>query len=271
MGDFLRLMACVSRVQHDCLQTHPPVPEPTAEQCQQSRTFAMPILSAVSWPRDPVWRTHLRRISEAVIPQANAVLQTHLKQMEKKPLAELERWADLILAANYTQAGEALVFLPFVAAALQVLWTHMALAPHLQPLPRQENPSLCPCCGSLPVAGLIRAGESGGGLRYLHCSLCNTAWNRVRIHCLSCGSNEHLTYQAMAQENGEGVFDWVKAECCPQCHGYTKLIYQEQAPQADPVADDVATLLLDMLVSDSGWSRLGLNPLYIPDLASANA
>ena len=35
--------------------------------------------------------------------------------------------------------------------------------------------------------------------------------------------------------------------------------YAPSGPLADPVADDVATLGLDLLLRDEGWRRLGVN------------
>ena len=44
---------------------------------------------------------------------------------------------------------------------------------------------------------------------------------------------------------------------------YLKILYQEKAPESDPVADDLATLALDMLVDEAGYSRAGPNLLFV--------
>ena len=44
----------------------------------------------------------------------------------------------------------------------------------------------------------------------------------------------------------------------------TKALYLEEAPQAEPVADDLATLSLDILVGDAGWQRARLNWYLMP-------
>jgi len=55
----------------------------------------------------------------------------------------------------------------------------------------------------------------------------------------------------------------VKAEVCEGCNGYLKLFYLEWRPGAEPAADDLATLPLDVLVSDQGYVRNGMN-LFLP-------
>ena len=45
---------------------------------------------------------------------------------------------------------------------------------------------------------------------------------------------------------------------------YLKILYQEKAPEGDPVADDLATLALDMLVDAAGYTRAGPNLLFVP-------
>jgi FdhE protein len=41
------------------------------------------------------------------------------------------------------------------------------------------------------------------------------------------------------------------------------MVYQKQDAQADPYADDLATLGLDLLVAEAGWSRHAPNPLVL--------
>ena len=55
----------------------------------------------------------------------------------------------------------------------------------------------------------------------------------------------------------------VKAETCDACHGYAKMLYQASDMQVDPMADDLASLGLDIKVSEAGWSRHAPNPLVL--------
>jgi FdhE protein len=60
-------------------------------------------------------------------------------------------------------------------------------------------------------------------------------------------------------EGGDGV---VQAETCDDCHSYAKMLNQAKDMAVEPMADDLASLGLDMLVSESGYQRAA-NPLVI--------
>jgi FdhE protein len=117
---------------------------------------------------------------------------------------------------------------------------------------------LCPCCGSSPVAGLITASGSSPGARYLYCSLCSTAWNHVRAVCITCEDTRDISLQSI-----EGASGAVVAETCGTCGTYAKMLYQAKDSQADPYADDLATLGLDLLLAEAGWLRHAPNPLLL--------
>jgi len=55
----------------------------------------------------------------------------------------------------------------------------------------------------------------------------------------------------------------VKAETCKSCHGYLKILQQHKDPAVDIIADDVATLGLDLLVRETGFKRGGANPFLV--------
>jgi FdhE protein len=42
-----------------------------------------------------------------------------------------------------------------------------------------------------------------------------------------------------------------------------KILYQVKDPTLEPLADDVATLGLDMLLVEEGWKRGGQNPFLL--------
>jgi FdhE protein len=95
-------------------------------------------------------------------------------------------------------------------------------------------------------------------VRYLYCSLCSTAWNHVRAVCITCGGARALTLEGIEGDNGA-----VKAETCGDCRTYAKMLYQTKDTNVDPFADDLATLALDVLVAEAGWSRHAPNPLLL--------
>jgi len=47
----------------------------------------------------------------------------------------------------------------------------------------------------------------------------------------------------------------VKAEACAACRTYVKVFYEEARPDADPLADDAATIALDVMLADHGCAR----------------
>jgi FdhE protein len=106
-----------------------------------------------------------------------------------------------------------------------------------------------------------RRGEVGN-LRYLHCALCNTEWNLVRVKCAACDATEGVSYRHLETEAGQGA-GAVRAETCEACKSYLKIVYQEKGA-VDPVADDLATLALDILVDEAGYARSGPNLLLVP-------
>jgi FdhE protein len=78
----------------------------------------------------------------------------------------------------------------------------------------------------------------------------------VRITCSQCQANEGIAYHSI--EGGPAA---VRAESCGQCHTYRKILYQEQDPEVEPVADDLASLALDLLMTEAGFHRGSGNPL----------
>jgi FdhE protein len=116
----------------------------------------------------------------------------------------------------------------------------------------------CPVCGFAPVAGVVTAAGRAPGVRYLHCGLCATAWNHVRAVCVTCGGSRGLALHSI--EGSDGV---VQAETCDECHSYAKMLYQAKDMAVEPMADDLASLGLDMLVGEAGYRRHAANPLVL--------
>ena len=83
-------------------------------------------------------------------------------------------------------------------------------------------------------------------------------WNYVRIKCVLCGSTEGVAYKEV-----EGGSEAVKAETCEKCRGYVKILHQQKEPDVDPIADDVATLALDLLRARGRIQRGAINPFLI--------
>ena len=149
--------------------------------------------------------------------------------------------------------------LPFVAAALQVYWVHMASALGEDAFARLEPAGVCPVCGSYPSTGIVRADGTEQGLRYLSCSLCASQWHMVRVKCSNCETTEGISYYSLEGSNGA-----VKAESCADCNSYLKLLYLGKDSGMEAMADDLATLSLDMLMDEAGKARSGPNLFFHP-------
>jgi FdhE protein len=257
MQDWLRLMARLARAQHAAATTLDDVAPALAVDVEQAVQGDMPPLAADGHRRQPAWRAGLALLldhagAEELPAQARAV-QLSLRERDA---ASVEALADGFLRGGVDQAdaGAAL----YVAAALQVYFTRLAATLPVASLRLLPQRGLCPCCGSTPVAGVVTASGQTPGARYLHCSLCSTAWNHVRAACTGCGETKTVAMREV--EGGTGA---VKAETCDACHGYAKMFYQAKDTAVEPFADDLASLGLDLMVSEAGWSRLAPNPFVL--------
>jgi FdhE protein len=256
MGDWLGFMAHLARAQH-AAATGLPFPEPVVAAVEQAVAAGLPPLAADGHRRNPVWRGSLAvfrdHLEAADVP---AQARDAIVRLTAADAAAVERLADAFLHGQIEAPDTASAL--YIAAALQVYFTGMAAALPLSSLQLLEQRRLCPSCGSTPSAGMVTASGSTPGTRYLYCSLCATAWNHVRAICITCGDSRSITLEGIEGDGG-----LVKAETCGACRTYAKMIYQKQDMKADPFADDLASLGLDVLVGEAGWSRHAPNPFLL--------
>lgn len=291
MSDFLGFMAELARVQQNALCAlqgeDADAARPDASALVDARRLGLPPLPAADGPRDSAWRGTLRAMLQGL--RANAQgdgVQRALDAAQALNDDALERQADGLL--HGVMHGLNLATAPLVAAALQVHWTHRALglraqgwtpggpsAPDdadraAQTLPAPADAACCPCCGSRPVASLTQARGDASGQRYLQCSLCSLQWLLPRVQCARCMATERIFYhsleraQASADETAAHAAQAVvQAECCSDCGHYLKIVHRDRDAFADAVADDLATLTLDLLVSEAGLQRHGVNLMLL--------
>ncbi|MCG2577407.1 formate dehydrogenase accessory protein FdhE [Dechloromonas sp. XY25] len=256
LGEWLSFLGRISRAQHEIIKALPALPLPEAAALEQARIHGMPPLNAASLRRPAAWRFALQQLAQRLQNDAPDAAQAVLKTLLSASDEELDRLADMLLKGEPDMASAAQ--LPFVAAALQVVFTRLAGQLDARPLQKLDSHGVCPCCGSLPVSSVVRLGAAINNLRYLHCSLCNTEWNVSRATCTTCDTDKEVALHEI-----EGSKGAVRAETCDACKSYLKIVYQEKDPKVDPVADDLATLPLDMLVDEAGYERSGPNLLLI--------
>ena len=277
VGDYLRLMAALADAQQDALNSRvikgdassTPVAADEQARLRLAREHGMPPLQASAWSRDERWRTVLHELCDAiaVVPGYPQGVAKVCRDLQALPAARLEAQADLLLgvAAAHGESTDAPAAIdasmaPFIMAALQVHWAHLlACLSHDQV---SENiggvdvPGVCPICGTLPVASIVRSDKAYQGYRYLHCALCATEWHLVRIKCSHCESTEGIHYHSI-----EGGSSAIRAEACDRCQTYRKICYQEYDMGVEPLADDLASLAIDLLMSEAGFERASGHPL----------
>jgi len=256
LGNFFDFIAGLVQAQQDELYRHPDMPMPDDVLLSSCREFEMPPLSPAGWPRHPHWQEIARRLADTLHDAAPPNGRKSLFHLLGERKEWLETQAGTLMAGKLE--GLDLAVAPIIGAALQVQWTHLArrLEPHQ--VARPEHPNLCPVCGSHPVASVVRIGGAENGLRYLHCALCGSEWHMVRSKCSNCDNTKGITYFSV-----EGGKDIVRAEACPECLTYLKIIHQDKDPLVEPAADDLASLALDLLMSEEGYARSGINYLMI--------
>jgi FdhE protein len=258
LGDYLAFLALLADAQHDALKQFPTLSLPDTKEQALCRERGTPLLAARSWARNQAWRAGLKMILQqmrgAALPSAARETVAGLMQAGD---ALLEETADRILAGDLADISPQ--ELPFVAAALQVYWVHMTSSLGEAAFGRPEQGGSCPACGSYPSVGIVRSNGAEQGLRYLSCSLCASQWHMVRLKCSTCESTHGIDYHILEGSNGA-----VKAESCGDCDFYLKLLYLGKDAQMEAMADDLATLALDMLMDKEGKKREGPNLFFHP-------
>jgi FdhE protein len=257
MEGWLDFMAKLARGQHRAASRLAPLSAPDEATVGQAVAARLPPISADGHRRDPTWRDGLALLLDTAIdeglPSPRAAVAAELRSCSA---GSTETLADAFLRGvlDEKDAGSSL----WIAAALQVYFTCLAGRLPTRSLRLLEQRSLCPCCGSTSSASMITVSGENPGARYLYCSLCSTAWNYSRAVCVACGGSRTLALRGIEGDSG-----LVKAETCDECGTYSKMAYEAKDMQADPYADDLATLGLDVMIGDAGWARHAPNPLLL--------
>jgi FdhE protein len=256
LRSYLIFLADLSEAQHR-IQDGLPNPEGVdANAAVRARQFGMPPLDRPRFTRDAVfdaaWERFVAFADGIAMPERARLALLRVKAGDRAAEAAMIG----AVLANAIPV-EALAEHVFVAAVLQVHFARLAAQLDVEALvPVGEG--VCPACGAPPVASIVVGWSGAFGTRFCACSLCGTLWNRPRVRCTLCGATQGIAYQEIAGGPAN-----VKAETCESCRGYVKILHQQNEPSLDPVADDVATLALDLLLRDSGYRRGAVNPFLL--------
>jgi FdhE protein len=256
LAPYLRLLASLSEVQHR-LQDGLAAPDmPAADARERAREFGMPPLDRGRFTADAAFDLTLDRLlaltRDIDMPEPAYAALTRTNGADPMVRDAMVR---AVLADSIPV--EALADHLFIAAALQVHFARQAARLEAERLVAVGD-GVCPACGAPPVASLVVGWPGAENSRFCACSLCSTLWNYVRVKCTLCGSTKGITYRQVEGSDGQ-----VRAETCDACRGYVKILQQHQHPALDPVADDVASLALDLLVRELGYRRGAVNPFLL--------
>ncbi|NHW99400.1 formate dehydrogenase accessory protein FdhE [Pseudomonas koreensis] len=262
LADYLRLIAGLCRAQQQVFDDPPltaPFDQQRIEACQQ---HGLPPFAADTLVREEGWQAYLGALLQRyVAPDQPAVVEA-LATLRGASAGQLRAWAVALVSGQYSMVPAALV--PFLGAGLQAAWSHWLLsAPNLQLKPG-DSLSQCPSCGSPAMAGVIRHRGKHNGLRYLVCSLCACEWHVVRVKCVYCESSKGLDYLSLEDDRHAANQAPIRAEVCPSCNSYLKLVYLENDAEGEALSADLSSLLLDMRLAQDGFQRRAPNLLLAP-------
>ncbi|BBH48313.1 formate dehydrogenase accessory protein FdhE [Pseudomonas sp. KU43P] len=262
LGQYLKLVARLCRIQQ-LLVDNPPNGLPVAEERQRlCISHGLPPLAADSLVREGAWQVWLQALLAHFDEASSGPMGEALDVLRGSDDSQRKGWGIALLAGQYDAVPAALV--PFIGAALQAAWSSWLLAlpaPELKPAGSQAQ---CPACGSPAMAGVVRNRGRHNGLRYLACSLCACEWHVVRVKCVYCESSKDLRYSSLEDDRHAPGKAPLRAECCPACNSYLKQNYLENDAAAEPLADDLASLALDIRLDEEGFHRLAPNLMLAP-------
>lgn len=262
LGDYLRLIARLCRIQQQ-LVDNPPGGMPVAEARQRlCMDHGLPPLAADSMVREGPWLGWLQALLEHLSGETRGPMGEALQVLRGSDDNQRKGWGIALLAGQYDGVPAALV--PFLGAALQAAWSSWLLALPAHQLKPAGSLAQCPACGSPAMAGVVRNRGKHNGLRYLACSLCACEWHVVRVKCVYCESSKDLRYTSLEDDRHAPGKAPLRAECCPGCASYLKQNYLENDAAAEPLADDLASLALDIRLDGEGFHRLAPNLMLAP-------
>jgi len=262
LGDYLRFIAQLCRIQQQ-LVDNPPGGLPVAEERQRlCISHGLPPLAADSLVREGQWLNWLQALLMHFDSEASGALSEALQALRDSDDRQRKGWGIALLGGQYDALPAALV--PFIGAALQAAWSSWLLALPTAELKPAGSLAQCPACGSPAMAGVVRNRGKHNGLRYLACSLCACEWHVVRVKCVYCESSKDLRYTSLEDDRHAPGKAPLRAECCPGCESYLKQNYLENDAAAEPLADDLASLALDMRLDQEGFHRLAPNLMLAP-------
>jgi FdhE protein len=252
LAGYLNFIADICDAQHRILASLPPVKLPARDEVARALTFGMAPIARNRVEIDDTALMALDRLLDAAksiaMPDEAAAARDGLIAC-----GEGERREAIANVLSDSIPVEEIAEHVFVAAAMQVHFARLAAA-----LPAGEVKNVadgaCPACGGPPATSSIVDWRHAQSARFCTCSTCATQWHVVRVKCVACSSTKGIHYFHV-----EGAADSIRAECCDECHTYLKLLDGAKDPALEPIADDIASAGLDLMVREKAFRRSGFN------------
>lgn len=263
LSDFLGFTARLAQAQHQVLQKRESHFTPEANAFDVAFRHGMPPLSTQALRGDIDWQADLSALLDALELNVGQTQQRLIADLRSMDEASRRRLAAAVLDGESGEASQR-AWMPLVAAALQIAWTRQCVRlPRAPARAEGKAQTVCPCCGSLPVASIVQIGRDRSRVRYLQCSICATEWYMERARCTTCFETGGLDYISLEDEKGSRPMP-LRAEVCSTCHSYQKVIHRDMEADADAMADDLASIGLDMqIATERDVGRSGYNPWMI--------
>jgi FdhE protein len=262
LAPYLRFLGAIAELQAELVAELPPIEPIAADQIARARENTMPPIDRAAMVRSEDYRKTLTLFLErAEAIEKPAAAQQALEAVRAAGEDTMDWMIGNVIAD--TMPVEGLAHHLYIAAATQVHASRLAAgldALRLVPV----SPGVCPSCGGKPVGSMVIGVQGAEGARYACCAGCATMWNEVRVKCIACGSTKGVGYRAVEiEDDPEGKTAVIKAEVCDECKSWTKILYQNKNPSLEIIADDVASVGIDILMKDSEYKRAGFDPFLI--------
>lgn len=262
MADYLRLVTGLCHVQQRLMDDPPVTAIPDPERLRVGQQHGLPPFAVDSLVREDNWLPYLEALLQRYQPPPRPAVEKAVATLRSANVGQLKAWAIALVSGQFALLPAAVV--PFLGAALQVAWSHWLLSTPDLALKPGDSLSQCPACGSPAMAGVIRHRGKYNGLRYLVCSLCACEWHVVRVKCVYCEQSKGLEYVSLDDHRHAANQAPLRAEVCPGCRSYLKLLYLENDAEAEALSTDLTSLLLDMRLEQEGYLRPAPNLLLAP-------
>lgn len=254
LAPYLRFLAGVARAQAHLVAELPTPAAPSPEWVDTARAARMPQLDRNKM-KDGVAAILDRFCTEVARIEMPEASRNALSAVQAAGPEDRDWLISNILTDQIPADGVAIHL--FGAAAVQVHAAMLAAVLDAEKLVPIKT-GICPSCGGKPSVSFVTDDLGAEGTRFAACSCCQTLWNEVRVKCLCCGSAKGLSLRAVEAEDA-----MIKAETCSECDHWVKLLYQNRNASIEPVADDVASLGLDLKMQETQFKKWGFNPFLV--------